>query len=111
MNRPMTSYPCLRSRYADTELSTPPLMARTTRAAILVSPLRGLRSQHTCTASGPQHTVYGEVGDEIGSTSLGSLVRGVEQGKHRFRIDVPIHFQKCSPCDRIEASRHTETVR
>src|SRR5262245_11117099 len=31
MKSPITSYPCSRSRYADTELSTPPLIARTTR--------------------------------------------------------------------------------
>src|SRR5438105_846128 len=34
MNRPMTSYPCCLSRYAATELSTPPLIANTTRADI-----------------------------------------------------------------------------
>src|SRR5438105_13433539 len=31
INRPITSYPCSRRRYAETELSTPPLIARTTR--------------------------------------------------------------------------------
>src|SRR5689334_13024998 len=34
MNRPMTSYPCCLSRYAATELSTPPLIASTTRAGM-----------------------------------------------------------------------------
>ena len=31
MNRPITSYPCCRSSTADAELSTPPLIASTTR--------------------------------------------------------------------------------
>src|SRR5437016_6072884 len=31
MNRPTTSYPCCLSKYAATELSTPPLIANTTR--------------------------------------------------------------------------------
>src|SRR5271166_5051425 len=34
MNRPITSYPCAFSKHAATELSTPPLIASTTRCAM-----------------------------------------------------------------------------
>ena len=34
MNKPMTSWPCSRRRWAATELSTPPLIASTTRAMV-----------------------------------------------------------------------------
>src|SRR5215470_8106232 len=38
MNSPMTSYPCSLRKCAATELSTPPLMARTTREGMQESP-------------------------------------------------------------------------
>src|SRR5271166_4890162 len=34
MNRPITSYPCAFSKHAATQLSTPPLIASTTRCAM-----------------------------------------------------------------------------
>ncbi len=37
MNRPITSYPCAFSKHAATELSTPPLIASTTRCAMFQS--------------------------------------------------------------------------
>src|SRR5262245_21650651 len=46
MNRPMTSYPASRRRTADTELSTPPLIARTTRVDIEIGLCRHFDSSN-----------------------------------------------------------------
>src|SRR5262245_60918941 len=65
MKRPTTSYPCRFSRYAATELSTPPLIARTTRAGIIAPPhaiqTRLLQDSGTLTSRGSGNARHGRL--------------------------------------------------
>src|SRR5947209_8288320 len=97
MNRPMTSYPCLRSRYADTELSTPPLMAKTTRAILASPPCRPCFSDTTAApevlASRPGRRQVPQPHREVARRHGPLAVSRERQCQHRRRVPLDAaHF-------------------